>query len=129
MNLESKNKKYGFKRFLMSFKNSFNGFKHAYLNEQSMFIHFIAVVLTVLLGIVLKISFIEWLVIISLLVFVAIIELLNTAIESVCVAVTFDQNIYIKVAKNTSSSAVFLATLVTLIVGLIIFIPKIISLF
>lgn len=129
MNSELQNKKFGFKRFLASFKNSFNGLKYAYLNEQSLFIHALATILAIILGCLLKISLTEWLTIMTLLVMTAILELLNTAIESVCDAVTLEKSKRIKVSKDTASAAVFLSSLASLIVGLLIFVPKIIALF
>ena len=127
MNSELRNKKFGLKRFLFSLKNSINGLKYAYFNEQSMFIHLLATILSVLLGILLKISFIEWIIIISLLVVIAIVELVNTAIEAVCDAVSLEYNELIKISKDTASSAVFISCIIGLIVGFSIFIPKIIE--
>ena len=54
MKPELRNKKFGFKRFLKSFKYSFQGLKYAYLNEQSMFIHALCTILAVFLGIILS---------------------------------------------------------------------------
>lgn len=128
MRLESRNKQFGFKRFLRSFTNSLSGLKYAYLHEQSMFIHLIATILTIILGIILKISRVEAIVLASLLCFVAVIELLNTAIEACCDSVTLDINPLIKIAKDTASCAVFLGSIVTLIISLVIFVPKILEL-
>lgn len=129
MKQELQNKKFGFKRFLKSFKYSLQGLKHAYLHEQSMFIHALASLLSIILGLILQVNRYEWIIIISLLCFIAVIELFNTSIEATCDAITKEQNPLIKIAKDTASGAVFLATIVSLIVGLVIFIPKIIVLF
>ena len=128
MRPESRNKQFGFKRFLRSFTNSLSGLKYAYLNEQSMFIHLIATILTIILGIVLKISRTEAIVLASLLCFVVVIELINTSIEACCDAVTLNRNELIKIAKDTASGAVFLGSIVTLVISLIIFVPKILEL-
>ena len=129
MKPELRNKKFGFKRFLRSFKYSFQGLKYAYLNEQSMFIHALCTILAVFLGIILKISHYEWIIVASLLCLIAVIELLNTSIEAVVDMVTTEFNPLAKIAKDTASAAVFVASIVSGIVGLIIFIPKIINLF
>lgn len=128
MKPELRNKQFGFKRFLRSFTNSLAGLKYAYLHEQSMFIHLIATILTIILGIILKISRTEAIVLASLLCFVAVIELLNTAIEACCDAVSLDINPLIKIAKDTASGAVFLGSIVTLVISFIIFVPKILEL-
>lgn len=129
MNSELRNKKFGWKRFLNSFKYSMQGLKYAYLHEQSMFIHALATFLGVILGFVLKISRNEWIVVISLLCLIAVIELINTSIEATCDAITDTYHPLIKIAKDTASSAVFIASIVSLFVGLVIFVPKIIALF
>ena len=41
MNSEFRNKEFGLKRFLKSFKYSLDGLKYAYKNEQSMLVHFL----------------------------------------------------------------------------------------
>ena len=127
MNMESRNKQFGFKRFLNSFKNSVEGLKYAYGNEQSMFVHAIATIFSILLGIILKIDRNEWIVVIALLMSIAMLELMNTAVEAVCDAVTLERNSLIKISKDTASAAVFLASVVTAIIFLLIFVPKVIA--
>ena len=56
-------------------------------------------------------------------------ELINTAIEAVVDLVTEEYHPLAKVAKDTSAAAVFVIAIVAVIVGLIIFLPKIINLF
>ncbi|MEG2322166.1 MAG: diacylglycerol kinase [Bacilli bacterium] len=129
MKPELRNKQFGFKRFLNSFKYSLSGLKYAYLHEQSMFIHGLSLILTIILGFILKINSIEWILILSLLCLVAVIELINTAIEATVDLVTKEYHPLAKIAKDTASGAVFLISIVTLLVGLSIFIPKLISLF
>lgn len=128
MNSEFRNKQFGFKRFLKSFKYSMQGLKYAYTNEQSMFIHSIVTILAVIMGFVFKISNLEWIITIFLLSTTASLELLNTAIEAVCDTVTTEYNPLVKIAKDTGSAAVFLTSMVGLIASLIIYIPKIMEL-
>lgn len=128
MNMGLRNKKFGFKRFINSFKNSFSGLRYAYLNEQSMFIHALATILSIILGFVLKISLNEWIIVILFLLLIMVLELINTAIEAVCDAFTLEKNELIKIAKDTSSASVFIACVLAFIVGLSIFLPKILLL-
>ena len=53
------------------------------------------------------------------------IELLNTAIEATCDAITKEFNPYIKVAKDCGSAATFVIFIVAVILNIIIFLPKI----
>ena len=56
-------------------------------------------------------------------------ELLNTAIESTCDAITKEYNNFIKVAKDCGSAATLVIFLVAILLNIIIFYPKIIALF
>ena len=126
---QEKHKKMSFKRFLNSVKYSIEGLNHAYKNEQSLWLHGGGVFLAVILGIVLKINFYEWAVIIVAFVVVLAIELLNTAIEAVVDLVTKEIHPLAKIAKDCGSAAAFVSSLVAVIIGLFVFVPYIIKLF
>lgn len=129
MNSEFRNKEFGLKRFLKSFKYSLDGLKYAYKNEQSMLVHLIVTIIAITLGILFKISNFEWIITIFLLSVTASLELLNTAIEAVCDMVTHEYNKLAKVAKDTSSASVFFTSMLGAVSGLIIYVPKFIELF
>ena len=123
------NKQFGFKRIISSIKNSWNGLKVAYKNEQSMYIHLTATVLLLLFSFFLKISMIQWLIVIGIIGLTLVVELLNTAIESTVDLVTEEFHPLAKVAKDTASAAEFILTLTSAIIALMIFIPRIMELF
>lgn len=127
--LDRKNKKFGFKRIVSSINNSFNGLKSAYQSEQSMYIHLICTIILLLFSFVLKISMMQWLIIIAIIGLALVIELINTAIESTVDLVTKEFHPLAKVAKDTASAAEFILTLTSAIISLMIFIPKIMELF
>ena len=56
-------------------------------------------------------------------------ELINTAIEAVVDLVTEEYHPLAKVAKDTAAAAVFVFAIIAIIVGLIIFGPKVVALF
>ncbi len=122
-------KKKGFKRFLKSFKYSIEGLKYAYKNEQSLLIHFIATVLAIILGIIFKISHMEWAVLCIALGVVLASELINTAIEATVDLITLEINPLAKIAKDCGSAATFVFSMIAAVIGIIIFIPKIMSMF
>ncbi len=122
------NKQFGFKRIISSIKNSWNGLKVAYKNEQSMYIHLTSTVLLLLFSFFLKISMIQWLIVIGIIGLTLVVELLNTAIESTVDLVTKDFHPLAKIAKDTASAAEFILTISAFIISLMIFIPKIMDL-
>lgn len=128
MSMESKErKKFSLRRFFISFKYSFDGLKYAYLNEQSMLLHLISTIIIIVLGIFFKISLIEWIICITLLTCIMSIELLNTAIEATVDLVTKEKRELAKIAKDTSSASAGIISIFSLVVFLLIFVPKIIE--
>ena len=124
-----KNKVYGFKRFVNSFKNSFAGLAYAYRYEQSLWLHAAGTIAAIVLGILLHITFKEWAVIVIALVVVLSNELLNTAIEATVDLVTEEIHPLAKIAKDCGSAATFVSTIMAIIISLFIYIPYIIELF
>ena len=126
--LDRKKKQFGFKRILSSIKNSWNGLKSAYKNEQSVYIHLVCTVILLLLSFLLEISLTQWLIIIAIIGLTLVVELLNTAIESTVDLVTEEFHPLAKVAKDTASAAEFVLSVTSAIIALMIFVPKLIDL-
>ncbi len=118
-------KEFGFKRFLKSFKNSIDGLLNAYKNEQSLYLHAGASIIVIILGIILKISFSDWAIILISLIVVLAIELINTAIEAIVDLITTDYHILAKIAKDSGSAATFVTSVVAGIICAFILVPKI----
>ena len=112
------------KKLRNSFKYAFSGIKLCIKDEQNMLIHFTMATLVIISGFILKISKIEWIICLILIGIVMMMELLNTAIENVCDAVTDKENKYIKIAKDTAAGSVLIISIVSAIIGLMIFIPR-----
>lgn len=122
-------KKLGFKRMLKSFKFSFDGLKYAYLHEQSLVLHVVVMLLIVSFGIGFKISSIQWVITLVMGALILVAELFNTSVEAVVDMVTQEYHPLAKVAKDTASAACFVADVVAFGMWLVVFVPKIISLF
>lgn len=117
-------------RFFKSFKYAFQGMRYAFYHEKNLIVMFVIAIITITLGIVLKISYGEGLVIVLLIGMVMALEMVNSAIE--VVVDMHDKNQRSekgKIAKDCACSAVGLMSIIALVVGLMIFIPKIIALF
>ena len=83
----------------------------------------------VIFGFLFKVNKYEWAILVLTIGLVISCELINTAIEAVVDLVTEEYHPLAKVAKDTSAAAVLVFAIVAIIVGLIIFVPKIIGLF
>lgn len=115
------------KKLINSFKYAFSGIVTAFKSEKNMKIHFTMMMLVIIFGIFLKISLNEWLVCIMLFCMVIGSEMINTAVENVVNLAMPTKNEVAKNAKDISAGAVLVFAIGSAIIGLIIFIPKIIN--
>lgn len=115
------------KKLANSFKYAIEGIFSSFKTEMNMRIHISVMILVIILGFILKIKITEWIICIILFSLVIAGELFNTAIETVVDIVMPYKDERAKLAKDISAGAVLILAIASFIVGLIIFIPKIIS--
>jgi diacylglycerol kinase len=111
-----------------SFKFAFNGLCSLLKNEHNSRIHFLAAIIAIAMGIVLKINYIEWSLLIIVIGFVFLSELLNSSLESLADVIEPEWNEQIRKAKDYTAAAVLISAIISVIVGGLIFIPKILNL-
>ena len=120
-------KKKGIKRTLRTFKFSIDGLAYAYKNEQSMLIHALGTVFTVVLGIIYSLSLTEWALVFIALGVILASELINTAIEAAVDLCTLEIHPLAKIAKDCGSAATFVLFLVSVVICLFVFVPHFIG--
>lgn len=118
-------KKHG---IVKSFSYAFSGLGLALKEESNFKIHFIATLFVIFLGYFLDISATEWIFLTLVTGLVYISELFNTAIETTVDLASNEVSEKAKVAKDVSAAAVLLTSIVAFIVGVLIFLPKILFL-
>jgi len=121
-------KQKGVKRLFKSFKYAVEGIIYAFKYEQNIIVHTLIMILVIIFGIALKISYTEWLICFILFGLVIATELINTSIEAITDLACPKIDPLAKIAKDTASGAVLIFAITAAIAGLIIFIPKIIEL-
>lgn len=119
----------GFKRLINSFKFAIEGIIYAFKYEQNIIVHTLVMFLVIILGIIVKLSYYEWLICLILFGLVIATEMINTSIEAVVDLACPKIDPLAKIAKDTASGAVLVFALTAVVVGIIIFIPRIIGLF
>jgi len=117
--------KFSLKDRINSFKYAFNGLKILLKEEHNMRIHFVIMLLVTGCGFLFGISLVEWTSVLLAIGFVIVTEAVNSAIENVADFVSPGKNENIKKIKDVSAFAVLFSAFIAVIVGLIIFIPKI----
>ena len=115
------------KSLINSFKYAFSGIGSAFKTERNIKIHLSIALLVIIFSILLRISVTEWLICITLFALVIGGELFNTAIETVVDLVSPNINPLAKKAKDIAAGSVLVMAIGAFLVGLIIFIPKIIN--
>lgn len=115
------------KRLTNSFKYAFEGILQAYVGEQNLKIHTVIAVLVIIFGFILKISYTEWLVCLVLIGLVLMAEFFNTSIEYLVDLTSPEIHPLAKATKDTASAGVLMMAIISAIIGLIIFIPKLIN--
>ena len=126
---DERKKQKGIKKFINSFSYPIKGLKYAYRNEQNLAVDVGMAILVLIAGFIFKLNATEWVVVVFTIGAVLSLELINSSIEAAVDLVTEEYHPLAKVAKDTSAAAVFVIAIVAVIVGLIIFLPKVISLF
>ena len=110
----------------ISFKHAFNGVAYAFKTQPNFKIHTFIFLLTLYLAFYFKISYIELLPLLLISALVFSLEMLNTAIEALSDEVSGGEwKELIKVAKDCSSGAVLIASIFAVVIGLIIFLPRV----
>ncbi len=116
------------KRLINSFGFAFKGLRYATNTQPNFRIHLVLGLIAVALGYVLQISFNEWEWIMFSIALVLITELLNTGVEILTDLVSPGYNEKAGRVKDVCAGAVVIAALFALITGIVIFLPKLISL-
>jgi diacylglycerol kinase len=114
-------------RHLMdSFKCAFKGISQAFKTERNFKLHVLAMIIVLLLAWYLNFTESEYIILVIAIVIVMVTELLNTAVEYTVDLVCGDKyNELGKYAKDIAAGATLLAAFGALIIGCILFIPKI----
>lgn len=117
------------KKHLKSYKYAKEGFLELLTVENHNFIiELIFTGIVLILGYFFNITKLEWIIVVFCCGFVLTTEIINTAIEAVCDAIDTKENLQIKLAKDVAASAVVMSGITALIIGLAIFLPKVIML-
>lgn len=123
MNLKSKDKR----KFSSSIKYCLEGINFVITNESNFKKEIVIGIIALLLSYILKISRIEFIIILIMIALVLTSEIINTSIEKVVDLYTKDYDNLAKIAKDVSAGSVLVMSIFSLLVGVIIFLPKIIN--
>lgn len=118
-----------YQKYAKSFKHAVDGLIYTLKHEHNVWIIYIAIVLVVAAGIVFKISATEWIICTLCMGLVMTTEMINSSIEAVVDLASPKIHPLAKISKDIGSAASLVICTTSAIVGLIIFVPKIMALF
>lgn len=116
------------KNFLNSLRIAFFGIKCALEKEKNFRIMFLIAVIVVVLMIVLDLSTVEKSILLLTIFVILSLELINSQIEKILDFIQPELHQKVKTIKDLSAGAVMLSSLGSIVLGIIIFLPRIIDL-
>jgi diacylglycerol kinase len=120
-------KKFSIRHRLQSFKFALNGVKILISEEHNSRIHFVSALCVIIAGIIFKIATLEWIIILFAIGLVITLEIINSSIENMADFISQEKHASIKKVKDLSAAGVLVSSLTALAIGLIIFLPKVLS--
>ncbi len=122
-------RKYKSKNLFDSFRHAFNGLIFGIKDTRNLKVDILVALIVIIFGFVFKITLIEWTVIILCISMVISLELINSAIEEAVNLAMPNIHPIAKISKDVAAGAVLFSAIASGIIGIIIFLPKIIDLF
>lgn len=124
-----KQQRFSISQRFKSFRYAFNGLRILLTDEHNSRIHLLAAIVVVSAGFFFQLSALEWMAIVLAIGLVFALEILNSAIENLSDFVSPGQQDTIKKVKDLSAAAVLVGAITVAVIGLIVFVPKIVTLF
>lgn len=118
---------FSIKKRIKSFSYAFNGLKILFLEEHNARIHLLAALLVISFSVYFQISYFEWIAVIFCVGLVISMEILNSTIEKTIDFVSTEHDERIKKIKDLAAAAVFISAISAFMIGLIIFLPKVLG--
>lgn len=122
-------KRQGKSKFSESLGHAIDGIQYVISHERNFLIELFFALLVTIASFLFKVSILEWGLLVTVMGIVLALEMINTAIERCVDLVTKDYKELAKIAKDVSAGAVLIMSMFSVVLGILIFLPKIIDLF
>lgn len=109
---------------LRSVRHAGHGLRLLVVEQHNARVHVVIALLVIAAGGLLGLSRLEWGLILLLIGWVLSVEALNSALEYLCDKVSPTQDPLIGKAKDVAAAAVLISALIAAVIGLLIFVPK-----
>jgi len=110
-------------KFIAGFRYAFRGLWYALRTQRNMRVHVLIALIAIALGIILRISAVEFALVFVAITGVFIAEMFNTVIELCVDLASPNYHPLAKIAKDVSAGAVLLSAMLSIVIGLFVFVP------
>jgi diacylglycerol kinase len=110
-------------KFIAGFGHAFSGLWYALRTQRNARVHALIATIAILVGIVLRISAVEFALLFVAISGVFIAEMFNTVFELCVDLASPEYHPLAKIAKDVAAGAVLLSAILSVIIGLFIFVP------
>ncbi|WP_028783250.1 diacylglycerol kinase family protein [Thalassobacillus devorans] len=117
----------GNKKRGIGFRYAWRGIMIVAKTERNMKFHLTAAVLVLILSWLLQLTPVEWAVILLIIALILTLEMINTSIEKAMDHLAPDIHPAVGAIKDIAAGAVLVASVFSVIIGLVVFLPKLIS--
>jgi diacylglycerol kinase (ATP) len=107
----------------LSFQHAFAGWSYVLRTQRNAWIHAVASIVVVVVGLWLKLSPRDWALIVLAVGMVWVAEFINTAVEVIVDLTSPQQNELAKIGKDVGAAAVLIAAVCAFLIGLLILGP------
>lgn len=122
------NRRFSIKARLASFANAWRGLTIFVRQEHNAWIHCGMTILVVFAGFLFRISMVEWVAVVFAIGLVLAGEAINSAIERLSDVIQPERDDRIRDVKDISAGAVLICAITAAIIGIFVFLPKLIML-
>lgn len=116
--------KFSIRSRIRSFRFAIAGLRSVWAEEHNARVHVVAAILVVAAGFWFDVSSTEWMSLVFAIGFVITTEIVNTALEKLADVVEPNIDPRIKLVKDLSAAAVLMSVITAVVIGLIVFLPK-----
>ena len=115
------------KRFGASLSYAFSGLKELWTKEKNTRIHLFFTIAVIIAAFVFRVSLTEWAILVLTIMAVWSAETMNSALERAVDLETQERKPLAKAAKDLAAGAVLILAMGSVVIGMIIFLPKILK--
>lgn len=109
---------------IKSFRYAFNGLRILLKEEHNFRIHLFALIVVLVTGYCVNLSTLEWGALVLAMGLVITAEIINTVLENMSDLIAPKKNSVIKKIKDIAAAGVLVSAITALLVGILIFLPK-----